>query len=52
MAHELGSSVACGVLRDGAMSPALAGGFVTTEPPGKPQVLFLRKLFHVSLSFF
>ena len=23
-------------IRDGAMSPALAGGFFTTEPPGKP----------------
>ena len=24
------------------MSPGLAGGFFTTEPPGKPQSLFLQ----------
>ena len=28
------------------LSPALAGGFLTTEPPGKPQILQLfYKLF-------
>ena len=25
------------------MSPALAGGFFTTKPPGKPQFFFLNK---------
>ena len=27
------------------VSPALAGGFSTTEPPGKPENCFLRALF-------
>ena len=30
------------------MSPALAGGFFTTEPPGKPRCVFLHKRFHVT----
>ena len=30
------------------MSPALAGGFFTTEPPGKPRCVFLHMRFHVT----
>ena len=37
----LGCSVACGIVLDQRsnkhMSPELAGGFFTTEPPGEPQ---------------
>ena len=38
MAHGLSCSTACGIFPDGleTMSPALAGGFLTTVPPGKP----------------
>ena len=39
MAHGLSGSSACGVFLDQGwmepVSPALAGGFFTTEPPGK-----------------
>ena len=31
------------------MSPALTGGFFTTEPPGKPQNLFSWVLFYCTL---
>ena len=34
---------------DGSMSPALAGGFLTTEPPGKPRVVVVQSLSHVWL---
>ena len=35
------------------MSPALAGGFLTTEPPGKPNTLYLTSiLFLITLLFF
>ena len=34
-------------------SPALAGGFLTTEPPGKPNTLYLTSiLFLITLLFF
>ena len=38
MVHGLSRSEACGSpeIRDGTMSPTLAGGFLTTEPPRKP----------------
>ena len=29
------------------VSPALAGGFFTTEPPGKPTVLLYSAVFHL-----
>ena len=29
------------------MSPALAGGFFTTEPPGKPNVVYSRLMYAV-----
>ena len=37
-------------------SPAFAGGFFTTDPPGKPkdkitQQLFLRRLSHLQIDF-
>ena len=41
MAHGLSCSTACGTFLDqgsNLFSPALAGGFLTTEPPGKSQV--------------
>ena len=40
MVHGLSCSAACWVPRPGfkPMSPALAGGFFTTEPSGKPEV--------------
>ena len=39
MAHGLSCSAACGLLPDQEpMSPALAGGFLTTVPPGKSPV--------------
>ena len=33
------------------VSPALAGGFLTTAPPGKPENIFLKivKIFHVEV---
>ena len=31
------------------MSPALAGGFFTTEPPGKPQLVFTRGKRHCEM---
>ena len=39
VAHGLCCSTACGIFLDQGMeplSPALAGGFFTTEPPGQP----------------
>ena len=44
--HRLSCSVACGNFPDQGLnlSPALAGKFfLITEPPGKPQALFLRE---------
>ena len=47
MAHGLSCSVACGIFPDQGsrepISPALAGGFLTTEPLGKsfPSLLIL-----------
>ena len=41
MAHGLSCSAACGIFPDqgsNPVSPALAGGFLTTVPPGKPQI--------------
>ena len=38
--HEPSCSAACGIFPDqGSMSPALAGGFLTSEPPGKSCLL-------------
>ena len=40
VAHGPSCSAACGILRDQGSNPcppALAGGFSTTAPPGKPQ---------------
>ena len=40
VAHGPSCSAACGIFRDqgsNPWSPALAGGFLTTAPPGKPQ---------------
>ena len=50
VAQGLSWSAACGVFSDQGsnLSPALAGGFFTTEPPWKPQVL----KFLWNLSFF
>ena len=52
MAHGLSCSTECGNLpRPGLepVSPALAGGFSTTAPPGKPYILFYKvKLFITS----
>ena len=38
VAHRLGFSVACGISPDQGQttSPALAGGFFSTEPPANP----------------
>ena len=38
VAHRLICSAACGIFPDQGsnLCPALAGGFFTTEPPGKP----------------
>ena len=35
-----------------AMSPALAGRFFTTEPPGKPKKLFKLRLIQISHTVF
>ena len=48
--------MACGMFPDqGGIKPesaALAGGFFTTKPPGKPQLYYFLKLFSVaSLEF-
>ena len=43
MAHGLSCSAACGILPGPGlepMSPALAGGFLTTVPPGKSLAWF------------
>ena len=32
------------------VSPALAGGFLTTAPPGKPSILFLFLFFNLFLA--
>ena len=48
MAHGLSCSAACGIFPDQGLnqSPALAGGFFTTEPPGKPlNITFYDTLF-------
>ena len=48
VAHGLSCPVACGIFPDQLMetlSPALAGGCFTTEPPGKPQSLLMKALF-------
>ena len=36
VAHRLSCSKACGIFLDQGSNPALASGFFTTEPPGKP----------------
>ena len=43
--HRFSCSMACGIFPDQgsnpSVSPALVGGFFTTEPPGKPLFSFL-----------
>ena len=42
VAPRLSCSTACGIFPDlEPVSPALAGGFFTTETPGKPCFIFL-----------
>ena len=44
VAFGLCCSTVCGIFPDqgsNPVSPALAGGFFTTEPPGKPPIMFL-----------
>ena len=51
-AHRLSGSTACGVFLDrglNPMSPALAGGFFMTEPPGKPVIVILRLIFYCKI---
>ena len=45
VAHRLSCSVAYGIFPDqgSSLSPALAGGLFTTEPPGKPILYALKK---------
>ena len=45
VAHRRSNPAACGILLTGIgpMSPALAGRFFTTEPPGKPHCELFRK---------
>ena len=45
MAHGLGCPVACGILIPGpGIKPeSLAGGFLSTRPPGKSQVVFKKR---------
>ena len=33
------------------VSPALAGGFLTTEPPGKPQKSFISRMWLAFLAY-
>ena len=42
--HGLSCSMACGIflVQGLKLSPALAGGFFTTEPPGKPKAWLLK----------
>ena len=55
MAHGLSCSEACGIfLGQGSnpRPPALAGGFLTTVPPGKPQTLiFICNFFFFFFNF-
>ena len=46
MAHRLSCSTACGIFPDqgSSVSPALAGGFLTTAPPGKSMHFFVNIL--------
>ena len=49
VAHGLSCSVACGIFPDQGSKPvstALAGGFLTTVPPGKPTVFILACICH------
>ena len=50
--HELSCSMACEIFPDQGsepVSPALAGGFLTTVPPGKSSVLGLRYLLDIQV---
>ena len=47
MVHRLSCSVACGIFPGPGLepvSPALAGGFLTTVPAGKPQLTDFKSL--------
>ena len=46
---RLSCSAACHLPVPGIMFPALAGGFLTTEPPGSLELLLV--LFHISISY-
>ena len=39
--HGLSCSATCGIFPDQGSSPALAGGFFTTEPPGRSPDVFV-----------
>ena len=51
--HRLSFSVACGIFPDQGLNPCpvLAGGFLTTAPPGKPCVcVFKSPVKHVRIA--
>ena len=41
VAHGLSCSAACGIFPDQGSNPALAGGFLTTAPPGNSSSFIL-----------
>ena len=52
VAHGLSCSAACGIFprpEIESVSPALAGGFLTSAPPGKPQSDVLKHIPDVTL---
>ena len=54
VAHRLSCSVACGIFPDqdlNPVSPALAGGFLTTAPPGKPWIQVFREINSILIYF-
>ena len=54
VAHELSCSTACGILLDQGsnLSPALAGRFLTTAPPGKSLKLLLLQNSYILSCFY
>ena len=53
--HGLSCSVACGIFLDQGLNLSLlhlAGSFLTTEPPGKPHILFIHSCFDGQLDCF
>ena len=54
MAHRLSCSVACGIFPDQGSNPcppALAGGFLTTAPPRKPSLSYLKSYSLYKINF-